>query len=364
MTVLIAGAGLAGARCAESLRADGYEGRILLVGEEPHAPYERPALSKEFLAGVKSTDSLALRPDGYWEALGIELLLGERVEGVDVERRIARVRGREVRWGSFVLATGARARRLDPRAHHLRTLDDAAVLRDALSPGLRVVVIGAGFVGMEVASTAHELGARVSIVDPAAVPMQAQFGAEVGHLLAARARRRGVDLRLRTRVARFRSGGVELTDGSVLLADVVVAGTGAEPVNGLLGDGAVLTDDCGRTRWPGVFACGDVAQWWRPSVGEHRCFEHWTSAAGQARAVAKAILGKPEPFDELPYFWSDQLGLRLQYAGNGRGFHLVELDGDDDSFVARYRRPDDTTAAVLAANRPHEIGAFRRALAA
>jgi 3-phenylpropionate/trans-cinnamate dioxygenase ferredoxin reductase subunit len=364
MTVLIAGAGLAGARCAEALRAFGHEGRIVLVGEERQAPYERPALSKAFLAGEKPAAALALRPASYWDDNGIELVLGKRVDAVDVRRRLAHIDGGELEWSTFVLATGARARRLNPRAHHLRTLDDAHALRDALQPGVRLVVIGAGFIGMEVASTARDIGLDVTVVEPAAAPLLNQLGPEVGQLLAQRARTRGVDLRLRSHVARIERDAVGLGDGTVLPAEVVAAGIGAEPANGLLGSGAVATDACGRTEWPQVFALGDVAAWWRPSLGEHRRFEHWTSAAGQARTVARTILGDPSPYDELPYFWSDQFGLRLQYAGNGGPWRIVELDGHEDAFVARYLRENDAIEAVLAVNRPDAIGTFRRALAA
>jgi 3-phenylpropionate/trans-cinnamate dioxygenase ferredoxin reductase subunit len=225
-------------------------------------------------------------------------------------------------------------------------------------------VIGAGFVGMEVASTALELGADVTVVDTAPAPLLRQLGPEVGRLLAARARALGADVRLGVGVERIDRGRIELLDGSVLHADAIVAGIGAEPVNGLIGEGAVETDACGRTARPGVFACGDVAAWWRPSLRRFARVEHWTSAAGQARAVARTILGEPEPHDETPYFWSDQFGLRLQFVGHGDGWDRVELDGDEDAFVVRYLRPERAIAAALAANRPQEVGTLRRSLAA
>jgi NADPH-dependent 2,4-dienoyl-CoA reductase/sulfur reductase-like enzyme len=180
----------------------------------------------------------------------------------------------------------------------------------------------------------------------------------------------GVRLRLGVGVRGFRAdaGGrleaLELSDGTELAARVAVVGIGVEPDAELLAGRRVETDVCGRTRHPGVYACGDVAAWWRPSLGTHRRVEHWTSAAGQARAVAQAIAGHPEPYDEPPYFWSDQFGLRLQFVGAAGGWSVVELDGDERAFVARYLRHDGGPAAALAVNRPRDVAALRRELAA
>jgi 3-phenylpropionate/trans-cinnamate dioxygenase ferredoxin reductase component len=366
-TVLIAGAGLAGARCAEMLRALGWRGRIVLAGEEPHPPYERPALSKEFLAGTRP--DVSLRPDAFWSAEGIELALGRRVSGVDARRRTARVGKHELHWDALVIATGARAKRLDgPRgAHHLRTLDDARALGGALRRAARVVVVGAGFVGTEVASTATAVGLEVTVVEPLETPLARVLGREVGSLLARRYRAHGVDLRcaagLRTYRGDERLRGVELTDGARIRADVAVVGIGTEPA-GIGPRRAIETDDCGRTTVPGVYACGDVAAWWRPSLGRHIRVEHWTSAAAQARAVAAAICGEPASYDEPPYFWSDQFGLRLQYVGHAERWHAIAIEGDDGSFTARYVDRDGALLAALAVNRTHEVGTLRRELAA
>lgn len=340
--VLIVGAGLAGTRCAETLRAGGYEGRIVLAGDEPVAPYERPALSKELLAG--SRESVELRAESYWAVQEIELRLGRRVDSIDRNE-----------WDAVVLATGAQARRLDG-ALVLRTHADALRLRDELLPGRRLVVVGAGFLGAEVASTALALGVQVTVVETLPAPLVRVLGDEVGALLAARQRAYGVDLRLGVGVAAIRPGAVELTDGSAIPADVVLAAIGArvEPVE---------TDEHGRTSTSDVYAAGDVAAWWRPSLGRHVRVEHWTSAAGQGAAVARAILGEPEPYDEPPYFWSDQFGLRLQHVGYAEDWARVELDGDEGSFVARYLDADGRTLAALAANRQSEVGGLRRELA-
>ena len=360
-TVVIAGAGLAGARCAENLRALDWKGRIVLVGAERHPPYERPALSKEFLAGRRP--DLALRPAAFWEEQGIELFTGQRVDAVDTERRSAHVGGQVVDWDALVIATGAGARRLDgpPGVHHLRTLDDAAALAAELSQSTRLVVVGAGFIGGEVASTALPLVASVTVVEPLPLPLHRILGDEVGAILAERYRTWGVDLRLGVGVAGFvgrdRVRGVTLTDGTIVPADTVVVGIGTVVE-------ACQVDGCGRTATPGIYACGDVASWWRPSLGRHLRVEHWTSAAGQARAVATAIVGEPEAFDEPSFFWSDQFGLRLQHVGHAAAWHEVELDGTEEAFTARYVDGDGHLLAALTANRSRELPGLRRELAA
>ena len=361
-TVVIVGAGLAGARCAETLRADGFDGRIVLVGAEPYLPYERPALSKSFLARRKA--ALALRPREFWDARGIELRLGRPVHRIDVRDRIAYVGDGALRWDQLVLATGARARRIDGPVLHLRTFDDARRLRVRLRAGRRLVVVGAGFVGLEVASTALELGVDVAVIDPAPTPLTRVVGSEVGTLLATRALELGIELHLGVGVKRVTAGDVELADGTALHADVVVAGIGAEPAGDLVGGGALAVDAHGRAQTHGVYACGDVASWHRPSLARHVRAEHWVSAAGQGQTVARTIMGGGDAFDESGYFWSDQLGMRLQRVGDDEPWHFVALEGDEHSFVARYFAEDGRLVAALAANRPHEIAPLRRALAA
>jgi 3-phenylpropionate/trans-cinnamate dioxygenase ferredoxin reductase component len=360
-TVLIAGAGLAGSRCAESLRAFGWSGRIVLAGDEPHAPYERPALSKDFLAGTR--DDVELRPRAFWAEQEIELLLGRPVADIDPVGRTASVGGELVHWDTFVNATGVRARRLAGPAgvHHLRSLDDARALAAELTPGTRAVVVGAGFVGGEVASTIAPFVGSVTVIEPLATPLERVLGPEVGGLLASRYKAHGVDLRLGIGVQSFDGGDrvreVLLSDGTTIPADVVVVGIGT------VGE-TIEVDACGRASTPGVYACGDIASWWRPSQGKHVRVEHWTSAAGQARAVASAIAGEDAPYDEAPYFWSDQFGLRLQHVGHAETWHTVVLEGVEDAFTARYVDTDGRLLSALAANRAAELRAFRQELAA
>lgn len=357
--VLVVGAGLAGARCAEMLRANGFDGELRLVGAEPVPPYERPALSKELLAGSRDAASLELRPRVFWDEHGIELLLGRRVVAVDPDRGTASTdRGEELAWDALVLATGATPRMLPgwsgPGVHALRTLADAARLREELRPGARVAVVGAGFVGTEVASTALSLGASVTLVDVARAPLERVLGDEVGSLLAARYAEAGVELRLGAPVER-----------SELDADVVVVAVGVIPETvAAAGANGIPTDACGRTSIPGVFAAGDVAEAWHPLLGRPLRVEHWTNAAGQGAAVAHAILGHERPHTALPYFWSDQFGLRLQYVGHAASWAAVELEGEADSFVARYLDEHGASVAALAVNRPAEVGQLRNELAA
>ena len=366
-TIVIVGAGLAGSRCAETLRASGFDGRVLLVGDEPRGPYERPALSKEFLAGER--DAIELRVEAFWPERDIELVLGRRIERIDVARRLAD----EIPWDALVLATGGRARRLPfavpAGVHTLRTAADAEELRAALRPGARLAIVGAGFIGAEVASTARKLGVDVVLVDIGRAPLERVLGPEVGGILAARYREHGVDLRLGTGLGRFLAdgdghvSGIELTDGSTLACDTALVAIGAEPVGDLAGGGAIETDACGRTSLAEVYACGDVACAWRPSVSRHLRVEHWTSAAGQAAAVAHAILGEERPYDDLPYFWSDGFGLRLQHVGHAEEWASVEIEGGPDSFVARYLDRKGAPLAALLANRPRDVGVLRRELA-
>jgi 3-phenylpropionate/trans-cinnamate dioxygenase ferredoxin reductase component len=351
-TVVVVGAGLAGARAAETLRVDGYDGRIVLVGEEPIAPYERPSLSKEFLAGDRDEESLLLRNPGFWSARGIELVLGTSVVGIAPVRKIATTsRGRDLRFDALVLATGSRPLRLPApppvAVHELRTIADGRRLRDDLVPGAHLVVIGAGFVGAEVASTARALGARVTVVEAGAAPLERVLGSEVGLLLAARWRRAGVDVRLRTTVARVDRDGrrrlLSLSDGSELRADLVLVAVGVAPADELVPGPPP----------PGVFLAGDVA-----GTG------HWTAAALDGVAAAKRILGLPAPEPQPAYVWSDQFGLRLQVVGSPRPELMRELDGSEDSFAVRYQDDKGRLRGALLANRPAEAAALRRSLVA
>jgi 3-phenylpropionate/trans-cinnamate dioxygenase ferredoxin reductase component len=331
-SVLIIGAGLAGARCAETLRAEGYGGRITLLGEEPIGPYERPALSKEFLAGERSLNQLLLRPPDYWPRNGIDLVLGRRVD------RVRRRPGEVV-----VIATGARARRLPlpgaGTAHVLRTLADAVALRRELRPGRRLAVVGGGFVGAEVASTARRLGVDVTILEAGPTPFAKTLGTEVGDVLARRYRHHGVDVRTGATAIALGRRRVALRDGNDVACDAILVAVGAQPARELVE--------------PGFDECGDAAG----GPG------HWTTAAADGVAAARRILGlEPQP-QQPPFFWTDQFGLRLQLVGDPSGAAVVQCEGDEQSFTARYFDREGRLVAALAANRSAAIAGLRRELA-
>jgi 3-phenylpropionate/trans-cinnamate dioxygenase ferredoxin reductase subunit len=382
--VLIIGGGLAGARCAETLRAGGFAGAVVVAGAESHAPYERPALSKDLLSGARDAGSLALRANDTWPAAGIALHRGSPIVRVDLERRRAfTASGTTFAYEALVLATGAR-----PRAHpllshlscvhHLRTLDDGRRLRDQLVAGGRLAIVGAGLIGAEVASTVQSLGVATTLIEAAPTPLVRAFGSEIGTLLADRWRRAGVRVRTDARIAAVRSGrdgavtALVLEDGSSIACDHVLVSIGALPETSLLAhelviapDGGIATDACGRTSAPGVFACGDVASWHRSETGSGVRAENWTSAAHQAAVVARTILGEASPSTDPPlYAWSDQFDLRLQHVSNGRAWQRVELEHGDDDFEARYLDAEGRMVAALVANRPRVVAGLRRDLAA
>jgi NADPH-dependent 2,4-dienoyl-CoA reductase/sulfur reductase-like enzyme len=380
-TVTVVGASLSGVYAARELRSQGFDGRLVIVGDEPHRPYDRPPLSKDFLTGRASEDHLALTDDEETTELDAEWLLGKRARGLDARGRTVLLDdGRTVSTDGVVIATGASARRL-PGArltgvHTLRTLDDARALRDELVGGPRqVVVIGGGFIGAETASSCAGLGHTVTVVEAAALPLVPQLGAEMAAVCAALHRRGGVELVTGTGVAGLRGTaavtGVALSDGRVLPADTVIVGIGATPNTAWLAgstlalhDGVLCDDGC-VTALPQVVAVGDVAR-----VGGTRA-EHWTSATEQPRvAVANLLAGRTlQTAGSLPYFWSDQYGARIQFAGRRQDGDTVRItegelaDGApaEGGFLALYER-DGRTTAVLSVDRPRPFMRARREL--
>ncbi|MFF1441963.1 NAD(P)/FAD-dependent oxidoreductase [Streptomyces sp. NPDC058295] len=382
-TVAVVGASLAGLSAARSLRKQGYDGRLVVIGDELHRPYDRPPLSKEFLAGTLGEADLALEAQD--EDLGAEWLLGTRATGLDrTDRAVRLADGREVRVDGLVIATGAAARRLPGSdglagVHVLRTLDDARALRDELARGGRLVVIGGGFIGAEVASTAYALGLDVTVVEVAPTPLAGPLGAAMGGIVSGLHADHGVRLLCGVGVKGL-SGersvdAVLLEDGRSIPADIVVVGVGARPcVEWLEGSGVELDNGVkcgadGRTALAGVVAVGDCANWYDPRAAAHRRVEHWTGARERPDAAVATLLaggavppGVPRP----PYFWSDQYGVRIQFAGHAAGADSVTVEEGavgDRNVLAVYRRAGDPVA-VLGMNQPRLFTRWRKQLAA
>ncbi|MGV8873531.1 MAG: NAD(P)/FAD-dependent oxidoreductase [Rhodococcus sp. (in: high G+C Gram-positive bacteria)] len=378
-SIVIVGASLAGARAAQALRTKGFDGEVRLIGAERHAPYDRPPLSKGVLTG-KTTDT-ALFGTEYWAEQQIELHLGEPVVALHpTERRVELADGATLDADRVLLCTGGAARRLDvPGADLdgvfcLRTADDAAGVKERLVEGANVVVIGAGFIGAEVAASARGLGCAVTIIEIAEVPLGRVLGEEMGRFYGQVHRDHGVTLRLGVGITEIVGGtgasvrAVVLTDGTTIPADVVVVGIGIVPSTELAAGigaevadsapGGIIVDDFCETSVQGVFAAGDVANHHNAILGERVRLEHWRNAQNQAAAAAGSMLGERTPFCEVPWFWSDQYDLALQMAGHPSSLDDVVRRGEPGAgpFSFVYLR-DGVVRAVLGVNRPSDVRA-------
>jgi NADPH-dependent 2,4-dienoyl-CoA reductase/sulfur reductase-like enzyme len=365
--VVVVGASAAGLSVAETLRRDGYDGPVTLVGEEDLLPYDRPPLSKEVLAGTWSEDRVALRAPDRIAAQDVDLRLGVRAEALDeATGSVAFSDGSRLAYRDLVVATGVRPRHLPGTegiagVHVLRTLEDARRLRTELAGGPRLVIVGAGFLGAEVASVATTMGASVTLVSDVDAPLSDVLGAELGQLLIDVHAEHGVRIRSGVRVTGIatehgRATGVQLADGTTLPADVVLVAIGSIPnVDWLAGSGiptgnGVLCDEFCRAA-PHVWAAGDVASWYHVGLGERLRLEHRTNAAEQGMAVARNILAgaDPAPFVPVPYIWSDQYDLKIQIYGLPRGadsFTVTDGSLAERTFVAVYGSAGKARAAV------------------
>jgi 3-phenylpropionate/trans-cinnamate dioxygenase ferredoxin reductase subunit len=346
-TFAIVGAGLAGARAVETLRAEGFDGRIVLFGAEAHLPYERPALSKGYLQGT--AEAPFAHPAEWYAEQDVDLRLGTRVTALDpTAHEVATADGDRLRYAKLLLTTGASPRPLAD-AVTLRTLDDSDRLRAALRPGVRVVVIGAGWIGLEVAAAARTAGAEVTVLEQAPAPLLAVLGPEMAAVFARLHVEHGVDLRCGVTVRAVQPDAVLLDDETVP-ADLVVAGIGVTPdidlarAAGLAVENGVLVDEHLRTDAPDVLAAGDVANAYHPFAGKHVRVEHWANALHQPVVAAKTMLGQDAVYDRLPYFFTDQYDLGMEYTGLGGGEVVVR--GDDREFVAFWLRDGRLTAAM------------------
>ncbi len=380
-TVAVVGGSLAGLSAIRALRRQGYDGRIVVIGAEPHRPYDRPPLSKEFLAGAAGEQDIALEADD--EDLDVEWRFGIRATTLRPrDRRVELSGGDSVEVDGVVLATGAGPRLLPGTEHRagthvLRTLDDARALRRDLRPGARLVVVGAGFIGAEVAATARGLGLDVTVVEAAPAPLAGPLGQEMGGIVSSLHADHGVRLQCGVGVAgttgNGRVDGVALADGRTLPADVVLIGVGAFPnVGWLAGSGldvshGVRCDAFGATDLPNVVAVGDCATWYEPALARHHRVEHWSGAQERAAvAVATLLSGGAETrTTRPPYFWSDQYDVRIQLTGHPHGYDSVVVEeGSADAldFLAVYRR-NGRPIAVLALNHAKSFMRWRKQLA-
>ncbi|GAA4713317.1 NAD(P)/FAD-dependent oxidoreductase [Phytohabitans rumicis] len=330
---VIVGASLAGAKAAETLRAEGYTGRVVLVGEEIERPYERPPLSKAYLQGKDPRDKAFVHDEGWYAEHDVELILGRRATNLDAARHVLTLDGaEELPYDKLLLATGSRVRTLGvpgadlPGVRYLRTMDEADALLGALRTGGTVVVVGAGWIGLEVAAAAREHGCAVTVVEAASLPLHRVLGDEVAAVFRDLHVEHGVEFRFEVGVREFgdvggRVASVVLDDDTELAADLVVVGVGIRPAvelaeaAGLAVEDGVVTDAALRTSDPDVYACGDVAHFHSPLVGARLRVEHWSNALNGGPAAARSMLGQPVVYDRVPYFFSDQYDLGMEYAG-------------------------------------------------
>ena len=377
--IVVAGVSLAGLRTIEALRDGGHEGEIIALSGETEMPYDRPPLSKKFLKGEWGEDRLSLRRSGF-EDLDVDWRLGSSAVALDpAARELQLENGERLAYGGLVLATGSRPRAL-PGApsldgvHMLRSLADARALRAELLPGARLVVIGAGFIGMEVAASAREIGLEVTVLEALPSVLLRGLGTELGSWVSERFISRGVHVRcgvgVKSLLGESRIRGVELSDGTQVDADVVVVGIGVSPVcdwlenSGLALQDGVVCDATGGTNLPEVVAVGDVARWYNPAYGEALRYEHWTSAVEQSGVAAKRLLhgeAGASPLSQVPYVWTDLFDLRLAMVGELKGSDQMCVGQgslDEDRFLALFGREGRLCGAV-ALRRPRPLNACR-----
>jgi len=378
-TFVIVGASLAGAKAAETLRTEGFDGRVVLIGEETERPYERPYLSKEYLRGDKPAAKLYVHDEGFYADNDIELLTGTRVESLDPgAREVTLSGGSTMAYSRLLLATGAAPRRLAlpgadlPGVRYLREMADSDALRTAITAASRVVVIGAGWIGSEVAASARQLGAEVAIVGPEAVPLERVLGPRVGGVYRDLHAEHGVDLHLSTQIEAIvgngAAQGVRTTDGSVIEGDLVVVGVGASPRDelareaGLTLENGIVVDEFLRTSAPDVFAAGDVAATWNTRYNKRIRLEHWANALNQGPTAARNMLNGSSKdskdstdhpmtaYAKLPYFYSDQYDLGMEYNGYATDWDHVVFRGDPSAgeFIAFWLRDGRVLAGMNA----------------
>ncbi|KUH94782.1 pyridine nucleotide-disulfide oxidoreductase [Mycolicibacterium acapulense] len=376
--IVIVGGGLAAARTAEQLRRSEYSGPVTIVSDEDHLPYDRPPLSKEVLRS--ETDDVSLKPAEFYEENDIAVLLGNGARSVDTATQtLTLADGTELPYDELIIATGLVPKRIPSfpdlaGIHVLRNYDESVALRQEAGSARRAVVVGAGFIGCEVAASLRKLGVEVALVEPQPAPLASVLGEQIGELVARVHRAEGVDVRCGVGVSEVRGSDrvetVVLSDGTELEADLVVVGIGSRPStdwlegSGLKLDNGVVCDDHGRASAPHVWAIGDVASW-RHNLGHQVRVEHWSNVADQARVLVPTMLGQEPPTAvSVPYFWSDQYDVKIQCLGEPEAedvVHVVEDDGR--KFLAYYER-DGVVAGVVGGGMPGKVMKVRAKIAA
>jgi 3-phenylpropionate/trans-cinnamate dioxygenase ferredoxin reductase component len=365
-TLVLVGANLTGGEAAATLRQEGFDGRVVLIGAEPRAPYERPPLSKEYLRGEFSFEQALLRPSNFYDDNGIETRFGVRATEVHAAEQVVELEGGErLPYDKLLIATGGRNRRfpipgLDLEGvYDLRTVADCDRIRAESAPGRRAVVVGMGFIGSEVAASLRQLGVDVVVVERDPVPLRRVLGEEVGRVMAGIHLDQGATLIFEDTVASFegeggRVGRVRTGHGRLIECDFVVMGLGIEPVTELLADtgveidNGIVVDEYCRTGVEGIYAAGDVANHYHPVFDRRIRVEHWQNALKQGPAAARSMLGKGDPYDEIPWFWSNQYDSNLQYAGFHTEWDELVVRGsmEERNFVAFYLKGERLLAAV------------------
>jgi 3-phenylpropionate/trans-cinnamate dioxygenase ferredoxin reductase subunit len=372
-TFVIVGASLTGGGAAATLRQEGFDGRVVLIGAESQPPYERPPLSKDYLRGESSFQSTLVQPPDFYGENGIETRFGVRATRVDAAKKVVELGdGESVAYDKLLIATGGRNRRFSipgldlEGVHDLRTVADCERIRAEIAPGRKAVVVGMGFIGSEVAASLRQLGVDVVVVDRNKVPLRRVLGEDVGQVIEGVHRDHGATLIFDDTVAGFEGADrverVTTQGGRRIECDFVVVGLGIEPVTELLADtgaqidNGIVVDEYCRTGVEEIYAAGDAANYYHPVFERRIRVEHWQNALNQGPAAVRSMLGKGEPYDEMPWFWSDQYDLNLQYAG----FHtewdefVVRGSMEERNFVAFYRK-DGRVLAAVAANRGRDL---------
>ena len=372
-TIAIVGASLSGSSAAATLREEGFDGRVLLIGAEPQPPYDRPPLSKIYLRGMTPFEKTLLRPPDFYRERNIEMRLGTTVTRVEPEKRILELPGGErLEFDQLLIATGGRNRRfpipgLDlPGVHDLRTVADADRIREAIAAGGRAVVVGMGFIGAEVAASMRQSGLEVVAVEPFKTPLYRALGEEIGRVVEGLHLDHGVELILEDAVTAFEGAGkverIVTRNGRRVECNLAVFGLGIEPATELVAgttvrvDNGIVVDDQCRTNVPGIFAAGDVANHYHPVCGRQMRVEHWQNGVKQGAAAARSMLGRSQSYDEVHWFWSDQFDANIQYAGFHADWDTIVVRGSlaERKFLAFYLA-DGRVESVVAINQGRDL---------